>query len=276
VSTEAEIQRRFAGFLRRRRDLGKDDEALRFADELVAGNERLSPVEQLEIYREQFWLRHTASLVEDFPGVGGILEQERWDRLIWEYLEQEAEYSYSLRDLGARLPDFTARQSWLEERELVTDMARFEWAHVEVFDAPDVPRLDPEELAAVPEGAWESARLLLDPALRLLRLGHPVAELRRRLIALQNDASLPKPAWPAKAETRIALHRRERVICMDSLESAAFALLAAFAAGAPLGSACEEAARASGVEVEVLGERLESWFTEWAARGYVVGVMVLP
>lgn len=272
MSFEAELQTRLAGFLRRRRDLTQDVEARSFADEHIAGNPRLSPVEQLEIYREQFWLRHTAALVEDFPGVGGILEQERWDRLVWAYLEEEAVLSFTLRDLGARLPEFVERQAWIEERALVLDMARYEWAHVEVFDAPDVPRLDPRKLAEVPAEAWDAARLVLDPALRLLHLGYPVVELRKLLVAAQSEPPAQKPPLPTAGETRFALHRRERVIVVEALEGPAFALLEACAGGAPLGKACEIAARASGLELEALGARLEDWFGGWAARGYVVDV----
>ena len=275
MNREAELQTRLAGFLRRRRDLVKDEEARRFADEFIAGNAELAPVEQLEIYREQFWLRHTASLLEDFPGVSGWLEQERWDRLIVAYLEEAASYTFSLRDLGARLPEFIARQAWLgADQALVFDLARYEWAHVEVFDAPDVARLDPNKLASVPEAAWERAHVVLDPALRLLGLEHPLVQLRRALVARQTDPDLPKPPAPAPEQSLLALHRRERVIMAEALEPSAFALLEALAAGSPLGAACESVALASGVEIEVLGARLEEWFGVWAGRGYVVDVDV--
>src|SRR3990170_1208850 len=61
MTSAAELQRSITGFLRQRRDLTKNEAARRFAELHLGGNERLSPVQQLEIYREQFWLRHTAS-----------------------------------------------------------------------------------------------------------------------------------------------------------------------------------------------------------------------
>jgi hypothetical protein len=64
---------------------------------------RTTPVERLEIYREQFWLRHRSSLVEDFPGVSGILGRRAWAALIEGYLEAHPPHSYTLRDLGLRL-----------------------------------------------------------------------------------------------------------------------------------------------------------------------------
>src|SRR6188474_2074542 len=102
-----------AELLVRRRALARDPEVTAAAAERVTGNARLLPVDQVEIYREQFWLRHSASLVEDFPGLGGILGQDDWERLIEEYLEAVPPVAYSLRDLGERLPAFIETCEWL-------------------------------------------------------------------------------------------------------------------------------------------------------------------
>jgi hypothetical protein len=271
MTDAAELQRKMADFLRRRRDLGKDDEARAFALAHLGDNARLSGVEMLEIYREQFWLRHTGSLVEDFPGVGGIVGSEDWNRLVVEYLLAHRPETYTLRDLGAKLPSFIATRSFLENAALVADMARLEWAHVEVFDADDTPALDPKKLAAVPEDAWEGARLVPDPGLRLLRFEYPVIPLRKRLLAAE-DGEEPIPL-PEPEQSHWAVHRRERGIFHDALEQSAFSLLDRLVRGRPLGKACEEASRELGLSVEELGGKLEGWFAEWARLGYVVDVV---
>jgi hypothetical protein len=263
-----------AAFLRRRRDLGKDAEARAFAEEHLAGNERLSGVEQLEIYREQFYLRHTASLVEDFPGVGGILGQDDWDRLIWDYLESEPPTSHDLAELGAGLAAFIETRDWLEHRELLVDMARLEYSHMLVFDAPDAAPLDPAKLAAVPEDAWERALLVPDPGLCLLAQSFPVAALRREIIAQRDDLEAAPIPLPGPEKGFLAVHRRKRAIYHDRLEPRAHALLSAVARGEPLGAACESAARALDITVDTLAAELEQWFADWSARGYLVDVIV--
>jgi len=274
VTDAAALQAHMAVFLRRRRDLAHDEEARRFANEHLGGNDRLSPVEQLEIYREQFYLRHTASLVEDFPGVGGILGQSDWNRLVWDYLASIAPTSFDLGDLGAGLADFIATRDWPRARDLLVDMARLEYSHLEVFDAPDAARLDPAELAAVPEDAWEHARLLPDPGLRLLHFRYPVLALRRELIAASERADAPSVPLPSAKDTYWAVHRRERAIQHDALEPNAYALLTALVRGEPLGRACESAAGAVGVTVDALGASLTEWFAAWSARGYWTRVVV--
>lgn len=272
MTSASELQRKMADFFRRRRDLGKDEEARAFALAHIGDNPRLSGVEMLEIYREQFWLRHTESLVEDFPGVGGIIGSEDWNRLVVEYLLAHRPETPTLRELGEKLPGFIATRSWLPHPRLVADMARLEWAHVEIFDADDVPPLDPKKLASVPEDAWEGARLVPDPALRLLSFEYPVIPLRKRLLSATHEHEaipLPEPE-----PSHFALHRRERGIFHDELELPAYSLLDRLARGRALGPACEETSRALGLPVEALGEKLEGWFAEWARLGYVVDVII--
>src|SRR5262245_25140949 len=100
------LQQWMSALVSRRRGLVDDAAIAADVRRHIAGNERVSPAEQLEIYREQFWLRHTDSLVEDFPGLSGILVQDDWDRLVFDYLERFPPDSPTLRDLGARLPNF--------------------------------------------------------------------------------------------------------------------------------------------------------------------------
>ena len=183
----SELQRGMALALRHGGSLLNHPDFSAFAREHVSGNERLSPAEQLEIYREQFWLRHTSSLVEDFPGLGGIVGQEDWEKLTEQYLREVTPDSYTLRDLGARLPEVIERAGWLPHQALCLDMARLELAYIEVFDALDTPPLAPERLAAIPEASFADARRVVAPSGRLLSLRYPVADLRRKLRAASDE-----------------------------------------------------------------------------------------
>jgi len=269
VSHLSQIQERMSGFLRWRRDLQKSAEARAFADGEIGGNDRLSPVEQLEIYREQFWLRHTGALLEDFPGLSGILGQAAWEQLVEAYFVEVAPTSYTLRDLGKDLPAFVARASFLERRELCEDMARLEWAYVEAFDAPDVDPLDPARLSAIPESAWETARLKLGPSLSLLRLRYPVAGLRQRLVR-RSEESIP---LPEPAPTLLAVCRQGLSVRTHDLTEPAFVLLEELARGLPLVPAVESAARILSLSAEALAPELGAWFASWAEQGVVVDVL---
>lgn len=267
----SELQAFIAELLRRRRALPRDEKLSEAIAEHVRGNDRLSPVEQLEIYREQFWLRHTSTLVEDFPGLGGILGQEAWEQLVEGYLLERAPTSFSLRDLGEGLPAFVERSTWLPEHRLCIDMARLEWAYVEVFDAPEGGKLEPGRLAALAPEAWETARCVLSPALRLLSVNYPVADLRRAL--RRSKESGERVPLPGEAPQNLVLYRGANLRAFDkAVSDAAFSLLEALGRGESLLSACGRAAAVAQAGSEPIESQLGDWFASFGELGFIVDV----
>jgi hypothetical protein len=255
--------------LRRLESLPKDAETRELAARFLTGNERLSPVEQLEVYRVQFWLRHTAALLEDFPGVSGILGQDEWEKLAESYLSRVPPKSYSLRNLGDRLAEHIADRLETPHRELCVDMARLEWAYVEVFDAEDAPPLSPEELLAIPESAWATARFECSKALRLLELGHPVADLRRTLRRSQvAGSSGPIEIPDARRQCLAAYRGTDRELYFKVLAPVAFAVLRRLAAGEALIEACERVAGEDGSVAAEIEQNVGNWFLDWGRRGF--------
>lgn len=264
-----ELQRALVELLQRRRALTGDPDVVRFAAEHLTGSDLLSPVEQLEIYRQQFWLRHTSALVEDYPAVGRILGQEAWQELVEGYLGTYPPTGHSLRDLGGRFPEFVASNgAWLEHHELVTEMARLEWAYVELFDAAEAAPLDPRQLAEVEPAGFEAVRLVLSPALRLLRTRYPVTTLRRRLL----DAPHDNVAIPAPAPNRLVLYREGLQFRHEALQEPPFTLLEALAAQSSLGAACEAACALGTSAAERVRNEVAEWFADWVRRGWIVGL----
>jgi hypothetical protein len=264
-----ELQQIAARLLRSRRALPARPDAAAFADAEISGNARLSPVEQLEIYREQFWLRHTSALLEDFPGVAGVIGQADWERLCEEYLERTPPASYDLAELGHAFATHVASSDWLEHRLLVADMARLEWAYVVAFGAEDAPRLDPAAIAAVPDEAWESASLVLSPSLTLLRVSYPVVALRRKLVTPEEEAvAIPEPEAAC-----LAVFRRDLSTRVETLSEAAFALLEALRDGKALMPALQTAAERTRVSLDEIGAELGAWFSAWSREGIVVRIL---
>jgi hypothetical protein len=268
------LQLWMVGVLRNRRALPKDASITELSQRHFTGNDRLSPVEQVEIYREQFWLRHTSSLVEDFPGVGGILGQEDWERLVEEYLEATPPLSHSLRDLGDVLPAFIEKLDWLPHRELCTDMARLEWAYVEAFDANDHPPLDPQKLANMPESAWETAKLVLHPSVRMLRVRYPVVALRQRIRKSEGSDEHEHIPIPASESHNLVVYRSQnRNLADESLPEGAYALLQALADGLSLVDACGRAMLEYPDQASEIEQNVGAWFQLFAQKGFIVDVI---
>jgi hypothetical protein len=263
----SQLQSSLASALRERGSLPASPAWSAFASEHISGNARLSPAEQLEIYREQFWLRHTSSLLEDFPGLSGILGQADWERLAEQYLGEVRPDSYTLRDLGKRLPEVIERAAWLPHQALCLDMARLELAYIEVFDAEDLPPLPVERLATIAEDSFAQAKLIIAPSVRLLELSYPVADLRRQLRA-ESDEPV---AIPEQAPQRLVVYRRELRLWDMPIGVVAFGLLQGLMAGESLGAAAERVVTSAEAESE-LGRNIGGWLAEWTTKGLIIDV----
>ena len=267
-----ELQAFFAAQLQSRRFLPKNAAVSAQASQLIQASGTLSAVERLEIYREQFWLRHTSSLVEDFPGLSGILGQHAWASLVEGYLAAYPPQSFTLRDLGLQLPAYVQTQLALQQHDLCSDMARLELAYLEIFDAEDAAPVAPEALANIAEAEWERVRIDFHPAVRLLKTAYPVAALRRRLIEAQPNAqAVPLPAREAQC---LLLFRRDLSMFHEVVTEGAHALLSALTRRVPLVPACAEAQREVPAEAASIEENVGAWFQSWAARGLITDVLV--
>jgi hypothetical protein len=277
-SSLSELQHWVVEHLQSPRGLPRSESISREAADRLTGNERVRPVEQLEIYRQQFWLRHTASLVEDFPGVGGILGQAEWERLVEAYLQAGSPESWTLRELGRGFPAHVAASHGLPEHALCTDMARLEWQFIELFDAADCPPLDLAKIASLPAGALETGQILLNPALSLLRVDYAVADLRQRLLAGRGPGlERAAVAIPERQAQLLVLYRAEdRRLYHRPVGPEAFALLEGLGRGLPLVAACEYALEQAPEHAERLQRNVGTWFQDWAKRGWIVDVVPNP
>jgi hypothetical protein len=250
------------------RALGRNAAVTTESIQHLTGNDRLRPVDQLEIYREQFWLRHTASLVEDFPGVGGILGQEEWQGLVESYLVAHGPVTWTLRDLGRHFPEHIAQASDLSHRAVCHDMARLEWQYIELFDAPEAAPLDLSVLGALPPGALERATFALNPALSLLTVDYPVADLRMQLL---DDARTESVPIPDTQRQHLVLYRgANRRLYHHPLSEEGFVLLEELQRGLPLLAACERSLERLPEAGEALQAGVGRWFQDWVRRGWIV------
>jgi hypothetical protein len=188
--------------------------------------------EGLARYREQFFLRHLAVLEEDFPEVVRAVGHDAFHDLAKRYLAAHPPASFTLRDLGRAFAVFL-------EDPVLRDVARLAWAVVESFDGPDAPPLDPASLRDVPEDAWPTARIVLQPSLQRLVLEHP-------------------------KKRRVVVYRTVKT----DLDASAYALLEEIAAGATLEEACDR--------VKPPREAIAGWFRAWTEAGWISTIYFPP
>ncbi len=251
-----EVQRQMLDTIRRPLMRGEKMQPIgaETAEKFIIPNDRLTSFERLEIYNQQYWWRLHGAFADDFPGVSAVVGPRNFDRLTVAYLEACPSRSWTLRNLGSRLPQFLVEHPEITapHTALACDVARVEWAATAAFDDAEIARIDPQQLASTDPS---TLRLTLQPYLHLLELRHPVdrllAKLRKRsgdTAASSNAVGEHKSRRAVRLSARalreplyLAVHRVDFSVFFKRLTPVAYRLLLALKAGEALASACESA-----------------------------------
>jgi hypothetical protein len=247
-------------------------------EQVVTRSKALSAVERLGIYGYAYYARLLECLKEEFPAVLHAVGDDAFNSFALGYLQKYPSRSYTLFELGAKFPQYldetrptderqpedsaNAADSWIQ---FVIDLATFERTVGEIFDGPgpeDGVLLSAEQLSAIDSQQFLAARLVGVECLRLLALRFPVGDFYKA--ARRKEEVAP----PDPAETFLAVTRVNYTVCHHALSKPAYELLAALLAGQCLTEAIEQAANSTvGAEDELMAN-LQTWFSDWAARGY--------
>ena len=265
--------------MRAQRDDGTDMQ--HEAAAYVKPNDRLSSFDRLEIYNRQYWFRIFASFEEDYPGLQAVLGREAFEVMMRAYLESCPSSSFSLRNLGAGLSAWlAANQSCLGAPiQLAQDMARLEWAHIEAYDAAELPVPTAQQMAAVNL----DTQLLLQPYVRILELAYPVDDLLIQVRhesgssdASSNNASSERKNAPVHrvatmepSHLYLAVHRQQFVVYYKRLQREEFLMLQAILDELSLEVVMERAFDTSTITETDRGPYLQQTFQTWATLGWL-------
>ena len=257
------------------------------AETYIKPNDRLTSFDRLEIYNRQYWFRVITAVSEDYPALNALLRSNKFDALVLAYLKEHASTSWTLRDLGGRLPQ------WLESHpefapkrhKLMVDVARLEWAYIESYDGTALPPLTEDDFRYL---AADST-LTLQPHLQLLALRYPVDELVLAVHKATPETDIVSNAvserkkksgmalpqmWRAKVF--LAVHRFDNSVYYRRIEPEAFAMLAALKAQQTLGEAIETAFSGSRLSPEAQAQKIQACFAHAAELGWFCRQQIDP
>ncbi|MBI2498512.1 MAG: putative DNA-binding domain-containing protein [Opitutae bacterium] len=256
------------------------------AAQIARPNDRLTSFERLEIYNRMYWFRVLDSLYDDCPGLRAVLGDKKFIRLAEAYLVRYPSDSFTLRNLPRRLAHFihTQPRYTRPHTALCHDLARFEWARVEVFDTASRPVFTVDDLLDVPAARQGRLKLALQPYLQLLRLDYPVDDFvlavkQREAELLRGDASNApaalrrlrerRTALPRPARTHVAVHRLDSQTYFKRLDPAAYRILVALRRGATLEQALATGLPRAKKSREDWPAKVQAWFRNWMELGWL-------
>ena len=223
---------------------------------------RVSALERLQIYCDQYIWRLERVLGEQFASVKHALGKQAFRTLAREYLASYPPRHWSLSQLGLDFPRYLREEAQeVPLRAFVSELAELECAMREVFDAERSELLSTDDVLAVPQERWAEAGLQTIPALRLMRFEWPV----NAYLSDQRHDRAPEPPEQPR-ETRLVVWRKQWKTWRLELDPAPFAILEALSGGLPLGEALEEATNQVEIGAEEV-QRLGDWFQVWSGEG---------
>ena len=255
-----DLQKTFAEALVVPTSIAEDAKWRSRGDTAFTGNDRVTPIGQLDIYREQFWIRHVNCLREDFPVLLALVGDEKFEAIVADYLAAFPPKKFQLRHLGENLADFL-------RDDLLADLARVEWAFIDAFDAPDAPPLDPTTIATITEDEWPNARLVLHPSLQLLRLAYPTNQMRDAWWTDKDKRPIERVS--REAANVVVYRHKSMLLYTEVMDALPFEMLSLLASGKSLGEAGDALAASHPDRASEIESSIGEWFTRWSGLGWI-------
>jgi hypothetical protein len=232
----------------------------------VIGTARVPLATRLAIYGDAYRLRLVETLQSHYPALLALLGEEEFSALGAAYVRAHDSTFASIRYYGARLAELLATDPQYASRRWLAELARFEWAMTEVFDAADTVSISAQALSAVAPQEWAQLGFELDPSVRCLELTSNAPALWRAL----TDGKEP-PAPEAQPHARAwLLWRRDLQIYFRPLTALEAEALSRVRAGGSFGELCD--ALASALDAAEAAPRAAAFLREWVESGLIVGI----
>ncbi|HCP46341.1 MAG TPA: hypothetical protein DIU15_09880, partial [Deltaproteobacteria bacterium] len=228
-------------------------------DQLVPGNSRLTPAEQLQIYAFMYFARLVEVLQMEYPTVRFLVGPEQFEQLARGFLVAHPSSHYSLNRLSVAFPAYLRDEATeFEHRTFAVALAEVERAMEDVTDEQRDEPLASEALTEIPHDRWAGARFRPIRAMRLLELSHPTSQFMN---AVQQDrhASVPSPE-----PTVVCVYRPNNIVFRKPISALRYRLLTRLIDGQSLGEAVEAIVMNDSIDPAFLAGSLQEWFRDWA------------
>jgi hypothetical protein len=210
-------------------------------ESLVACTPQFDAKTRLSIYEDAFPLRLCEALTAIYPALRYALGEAEFFRVTRTFARAFPPTHFSIRYYGGHLASFIALVFTEVRAKVLSEIARWEWALSEAFDAADATPLTQAELAHIEPERWAEIRFQMSPTVRRLTLRSNAVQWWKAAV---HGARRPS-AWRSARPVHWVLWRSQLTTYFQSLtpeEAAAFDVLAD---GQPFASVCERLARFS-------------------------------
>jgi hypothetical protein len=220
---------------------------------------------RLDIYADAYRVRLIEALDANFPALHIWVGGNEFNAIALAYIDAQPSTHYSIRWFGHRLPTFLRTDPRWKTNLIVCELAQFEWAISEAFDARNADALAADALSSLAPDAWPELRFGMNPSLRRLALRTNAPEMWRALPKLA--AQIPTPERGAHPAAWM-VWRQELAIYYRKLEVDEAWALDAAAEGQTFADICEGICE--WVDAEHVAMRAAGFLRQWTQDGLIV------
>ncbi len=232
----------------------------------VAGTARVPVSTRLAIYGGGYGARLTEALQMNFPALAKLLGDADFETVAAAYIGSHDSSFASIRYYGHQLAQFLARAEAYAARPWLAELAEWEWAMTETFDAANADVIDAGAMARVSPEHWSDLRLRWHPSIGRLKLTWNVPQLWK---ALTSETQPPLPSATAEPGQWL-LWRQELEIFFRLLTPPEGAALGAVRDGCSFGEMCD--LLCAWVGESAAPGNAAAYLREWLQSGLIVEI----
>jgi putative DNA-binding protein len=230
----------------------------------VIGTQKVPIATRLSIYGDGYVSRLIEALEANFPILSRLLGEEDFGTLGAAYVRSHDSPFFSIRYYGDGLARFLATDPAYAGSPVLADLARWEWAMGEVFDAADAEPIRTDALARVAPESWAGLRFDWHPSVRRLALAWNAPPIWK---AVSDEAEPPEVAYSAEPVEWL-LWRQDLRTYFRSLQAAEAAALDAARERQSFGELCALLSQKLG-EAEA-PQKAAAFLRDWIESGLIV------
>jgi hypothetical protein len=228
-------------------------------DEII-GDARNPASARLGVYTGAYVARLVAVLGESFPAVRMALGAKSFERSIGDFVHRHPSRFRSARAYGEELSTWLATNLDGTRARGLADLARFEWAVADAFDAADAVVLAPSELAGIDPAGWPRLQFTFSPTLQRVNLTSNAVAWWKFACAAQSRPS----RWRPTCTQHWLIWRQDLAVCYRRLSRAETQALDAARAGRCFGELCEQLSAAQAARL----------LHDWVTAGLIIAASV--
>lgn len=239
------------------------------ACDYITPSPTLRPAQRIQLYNQQYWWRLLSTMHDVYPLVTRLFGYTDFNQsLVVPFLVKYPPDHWSLSYLGDRFPFWIENEYHENDRELVLNSAKIDWAYNDCFLAAQKPTLDAlklqgDELLTLP--------LVLQPYVHLFELPYDLFQFRIDFIKQDPEYWVEHDfpelvSLPEGEMFHFVMYRNfSNQTIVETIGASEYQVLKLFDEGSTVDEVCQWLEKQEGPLVEEASQNLNLWFQRWTA-----------